>query len=237
MPDRGVESEPPRSGPRSATAGAPHALVVGRAGGEPARRELRRPVRLLTLTGPGGVGKTRLASARPARWRFPDGVRLAALAPLADPALVPAGPPALGVREAAGRGCPRPGVLAPCGPGALLLVLDNCEHLLAGLRPLVAGSCGPAPAAGAGHQPGAPGPPARQHGRCRPWPPRPARRARPRRRRPLADAPAVRLFVERARAVRPGFALTAENVPPWPRSAGAWTGCPWPSSSPPAARS
>src|SRR5262245_14039009 len=63
-------------------------------------------VRLLTLPGAGGCGKTRLALrvAEGVLGDYPDGVWLIELAPLADPALVPqAVATALGVREAAGR--------------------------------------------------------------------------------------------------------------------------------------
>jgi predicted ATPase len=92
-------------------------------------------VRLLTLTGPGGVGKTRLALqlAAAAAGDFPDGVRLVELAPLADPALVAAAVAgALGVAEAGG--APLPARLAAwLGDQRLLLLLDNCEHLLAAM--------------------------------------------------------------------------------------------------------
>src|SRR5262245_23669689 len=90
-------------------------------------------LRLVTLTGPGGAGKTRLAleAAGALRPAYPDGVWLAELAPLADPALVPeAVATALGVREEPGR--PLVATLADAlRPKRLLLVLDNCEHLLA----------------------------------------------------------------------------------------------------------
>ena len=115
---------------------------------------------LLTLTGPGGVGKTRLAlrAAADALDRFRDGVWLVDLAPVADPALVPyAVARTLGVQEAAGR---------PLGESLgnslrdrrLLLVLDNCEHLLLACARLAGAllRAGPGVPA-AGHQPGVAG--------------------------------------------------------------------------------
>lgn len=88
--------------------------------------------RLLTLTGPGGVGKTRLALelARAVHRRYPDGVYVCDLAPRSDPALVPAAVAALfQVREEKERD-----VLATLidvlRPRHLLLVLDNAEHLV-----------------------------------------------------------------------------------------------------------
>jgi predicted ATPase len=89
-------------------------------------------IRMLTLTGPGGSGKTRLALAvadgvAPA---FPDGVVFVDLAPLQDPRLVlPAMAQALGVREMPARSLGE--VLFTHLQGTcLLLVLDNMEHLL-----------------------------------------------------------------------------------------------------------
>lgn len=88
--------------------------------------------RLLTLTGPGGTGKTRLALhlAAEAVGRFPDGVWLVELAPITNPAAVPAAvAAALHVGE-------RPGELlldtirSSLRTRRLLLILDNCEHLV-----------------------------------------------------------------------------------------------------------
>ena len=117
-------------------------------GGEP-HPEGSRP-RLLTLTGPGGVGKTRLAlhaaAARDGAGApgsaldgvpYPGGVWFVPLAPLGDPALVAtAVAGVLGVREA-GHGSPAGALAATLRGRRLLLVLDNFEHLLPG-APLVA---------------------------------------------------------------------------------------------------
>ena len=89
--------------------------------------------RLVTVTGPGGVGKSRLAAevARRAAGRFADGVWLVELAAVNDPALVPAAVAAvLGVQQGPGTSATQSlaGVLAR---QQMLLVLDNCEHLLA----------------------------------------------------------------------------------------------------------
>jgi predicted ATPase/DNA-binding CsgD family transcriptional regulator len=88
--------------------------------------------RLLTLTGPGGSGKTRLALAVASETidRFEDGVWLVELASLSDPDLVPqAVASVLGVHETPDH----PLIEAIAGhlePANILLVLDNCEHLL-----------------------------------------------------------------------------------------------------------
>jgi predicted ATPase/class 3 adenylate cyclase len=88
--------------------------------------------RLLTLTGPGGTGKTRLALQVAANVlsSLPDGVWLVELAPLADPGMIPQTiASALGLRE-------KPGmvmldILAEhLRPRKIMLIFDNCEHLV-----------------------------------------------------------------------------------------------------------
>jgi len=88
--------------------------------------------RLVTLTGPGGCGKTRLSiEAASGRLRgFPDGVWLVDLAPLADQSLVPdAVAEALGLQLRAGQP-PATALAMQLAARRLLLVLDNCEHLI-----------------------------------------------------------------------------------------------------------
>jgi predicted ATPase/DNA-binding SARP family transcriptional activator len=96
-------------------------------------------VRLVTLTGPGGVGKTRLAFelARALVGRR-DGVRLVELAPVADADAVPAAvAAALGVERRPGRSLSE-SIVELLAPLEVVLVLDNCEHVLAAAARMVA---------------------------------------------------------------------------------------------------
>jgi predicted ATPase/transcriptional regulator with XRE-family HTH domain len=173
----------------------------------------REGMRLLTLTGPGGVGKTRLAVqvAQSVREHYADGVAFVDLAPLREGRLVPAAlAGALGVREQGGQSL-REALVAHLRPSHLLLLLDNAEHLLAavadevaalrmacpGLRLLVTSRV----------------PLHLQVEQVYPVPPLslPA----PEDERSVAAlglVPAVALFVQRARAGRPDFALSEANV-------------------------
>src|SRR5215469_17530883 len=95
-------------------------------------RRLLGDARLLTLAGAGGVGKTRLALrlAAEVRRTFPDGVWLADLAPLQDGELVPQTViAALGLPDHSTR-LPVETLLEHLASKWLLLVLDNCEHVL-----------------------------------------------------------------------------------------------------------
>jgi predicted ATPase len=158
--------------------------------------------RLVALTGPGGVGKTRLALQAAAKvgGSFPDGVWLVELAGLASGAEVPAAVAAvLVVSQQAGRTL-WGSVCDACAYRRLLLLVDNAEHLLDDVAELARTLLAAAPGvrvlvtsrealAVAGE---------------RLWPVRPL----------SVKDEAVALFADRARAVRPDFAVTAANAEP-----------------------
>jgi predicted ATPase len=105
---------------------------VGREAERDALAELVATCRLVTVTGPGGIGKTRLADETTGvvGGRFPGGVRRCELSPLEPSAGV-------GVAAASQLGFASPEALAVgMGDARSLLVLDNCEHVLAGAAEL-----------------------------------------------------------------------------------------------------
>jgi predicted ATPase len=111
---------------------------VGRAGQVDEVARLLAEYRLVTVTGPGGVGKTRLADevARRVADRFADGVWLVELAAIQEPALVPAAVAvALGVPQAPGMSIVD-SLAEVLARQQLLLVLDNCEHVLGAVAEL-----------------------------------------------------------------------------------------------------
>ena len=188
---------------------------VGRAWEIAEVKRLLAAARLITLTGSGGAGKTRLALQVAADMvdSYRDGVWLAEFAPIADPALVPKTvASALNVPEQPGREMMETLVDA-LRPKALLLLLDNCEHLLAACRDLAAALLRRCPQlhimATSREGLGVPGETF--------W------------RVPSLSVPedlghlphseelvlydAVRLFVDRAVATTPGFTVTRENAP------------------------
>jgi len=120
------ESPPPTNLP------APTSELIGRAAALAEVTELLGVHRLVTLIGAGGIGKTRLGldAARELLPGFADGVWVAELAPLADPGLVPVTvASALGLTLPAGAESPER-VATALGAKRVLLVLDNCEHVI-----------------------------------------------------------------------------------------------------------
>ena len=166
-------------------------------------------VRIVTVTGPGGTGKTRLAlqAAEGLLDSFPDGVFFVALAPLVDADLVTSAIAAvLGVQSSADRTLVEALITHLAGK-ELLLVLDNFEHMVRATADV---------AAVLAHAPGArvlatSRVPLRVRGehefRVNPLPlPEPEAELDD-----VLRSPAVQLFGERAREIRHDFALTAAN--------------------------
>jgi non-specific serine/threonine protein kinase len=111
-------------------------------------QRLLASTRLLTLTGSGGCGKTRLSLhlAADSLERFPDGAWLVELAPLADAELVPQTVASvLGLKGEPGKPIGQ-SLIAHLKDKRLLLMLDNCEHLLDGCAKLVGTLVGLCPA-------------------------------------------------------------------------------------------
>jgi predicted ATPase/DNA-binding winged helix-turn-helix (wHTH) protein len=127
----GLPAVPPSQSP-STNLREPVSELIGRDAELRSVTDLLLTHRLITLTGAGGIGKTRLALevARQMLSRNPDGVWVAELGPLADPALVPATvASALGLTLNADVITPEL-VATALGAKRVLLVLDNCEHLI-----------------------------------------------------------------------------------------------------------
>ena len=194
--------------------------------------------RLLTLTGPGGVGKTRLAIAAATSastaGQFPAGVFWVELALVDDPATVPRIVAArLGVPDASGQDAAH-AIAAHIASHPVLLVLDNCEHLVAeaaGLTEFLLAACPVLTVLATSREP------LGVEGELN-WAVPPLSLPAPVL-APSASAPsvlaavsasagsdAVRLFEQRARLVRPSFRLSDENAAAVARICGRLDGLP-----------
>ncbi|XMN09463.1 AfsR/SARP family transcriptional regulator [Streptomyces griseobrunneus] len=201
-------SSPQLSQPASGNLRARLTSFVGRDPDIAALREDLTRTRLVTLLGPGGAGKTRLSqeTAEAVAGAWPDGVWLAELAPVDDPAAVPeAVLSAVGARDTVlrgagaeelraftehGAGDPLVRLTEYCSRRRMLLLLDNCEHVVdaaAALADHLLTHCPQLTVLATSREPlGVPGEFVRPV-------------------EPLPDPMALRLLAERGAAARPGF--------------------------------
>ncbi|MFE9455558.1 BTAD domain-containing putative transcriptional regulator [Streptomyces californicus] len=217
QPSRHPEPPLPRPSPAPPASGNLRARLtsfVGRDTDIAALRDDLGRSRLVTLLGPGGAGKTRLSqeAAEAAAAAWPDGVWLAELAPVDDPDTVPeAVLTALGARETVLRGAgaeelratdrtatdPLVRLTEHCAPRRMLLLLDNCEHVIgaaAALADHLLARCPRLTILATSREPlGVPGEAVRPLD-------------------PLPDPMALRLLAERGAAARPGFRTDADEA-------------------------
>ncbi len=176
-------------------------------------KRLLTKTRLLTLTGAGGCGKTRLALhiAADLLEDYNDGGWLIDLAALSDPALIPhAVASAIGVREPPGRALTE-ALVERLRAKSVLLLLDNCEHLVAGCAEFADGllrACPNVSVLATSREPLGTAGEATYRVPSLSVPPRDAKPTVEQ----AAGAEAVRLFVDRAAFGNPGFRLTPENT-------------------------
>jgi predicted ATPase len=210
--------------PRKAAETRPSNLPVQRTAFVGRKREvaaaaellLRKDVRLVTITGPGGIGKTRLAvrAAEEVAGHFPGGTYFVNLDAVNDPGLIASFiAQTLGLREAGGQAPLRllEEHFQNSSREPMILLLDNFEHLM-GAAPLVAELLAMGPALkivvtsrAALHVYGE-----------QEFPVTPLALPNPQSLPPLetlSNYSAIDLFVQRAAAVKPGFKITEENAP------------------------
>jgi predicted ATPase len=201
----------------------PLTALLGREHEEAAAMHLlrREDVRLLTLTGAPGIGKTRLALQVAENLRdeapgrpFPDGVELVELAPIMDAALVlPTIMRVLGVREADGEpGAALTALVEYLRPRAMLLLLDNFEQVVAA-APQVANLLVECPRVKMLVTSRIPLRLRGEHRLAIPPLALPDLAALPAAAEELMQYASVALFVQRAREVKPNFALPAAQAP------------------------
>jgi predicted ATPase len=215
--DRLVDAPAHHSEPRPSNLPVPRTAFIGREHEAAALRQLlgRDDVRLVTLTGPGGIGKTRLALqvAGEIGQQFPSGVCFVSLSVVGEPGLLASTiAQAVGVRETGNQSAQENmkdylgGLDQP-----MLLLLDNFEHLVSAAQVISdLLSVGPKLKIVVTSQS-----PLHVYGEHE-FPVPPLALPDPKSLLPLdvlSRLPAIALFVERARAVKHDFALTNENAP------------------------